>query len=73
MIEGLPCDECRMHSQKIINKNNIYNTDSMYYIFHFFIELRNTFYQNKINRSMFDTEEDCIKNKNLFFEILTSD
>lgn len=72
MIEGLPCDECRMHTKIFLNKNNIYNSTSMYYIFHFFIELRNSFYENKIQRSMFDNPKDCIKNKELFFNILAT-
>lgn len=67
IINGLPCDECRQHALKHMHVNNIFNSDSFFYIFHFFLELRNRFYENRIDRALFETEEDFIKNETLFF------
>lgn len=50
IISSLPCNECKQHSNDSMIENNIYNSDSIYVILHFFIELRNKFYRNKIDR-----------------------
>lgn len=67
IINGLPCEECKTHAKEHISKNNIYESDSFLYIFHFFIELRNRFYPNEIDRSLFETKDDLIKNEDYFF------
>lgn len=67
IINGLPCEECKQHALKHMSINNVFNSNCFFYIFHFFLELRNKFYENKIDRALFETEEDFIKNETLFF------
>lgn len=67
IINGLPCEECKQHALKHMSINNVFNSNCFFYIFHFFLELRNRFYENKIDRALFETEEDFIKNETLFF------
>jgi hypothetical protein len=67
IINSLPCEECRQHALKHMQVNNIFNSDCFFYIFHFFLELRNKFYDNKIDRRLFNTKQDFNKNETLFF------
>lgn len=67
IINGLPCEECKQHALEHMSNNNIHNSIDFLYIFHFFIELRNHFYSNKINRELFDSIEDLSKNEQLLF------
>lgn len=71
IISSLPCNECKMHTNKAMITNNIYNTDSIYTILHFFIELRNQFYTNKIDRLSLKNVINIISNeKNFLRQIL---
>lgn len=63
IIASLPCNECKQHSNNAIIENNIYNADSIYIILHFFIELRNKFYVNKIDRLSLKNVINIIKNE----------
>lgn len=67
IINGLPCEECKEHALKHMQINNVFNSNCFFYIFHFFLELRNRFYENEIDRGLFETEQDFIKNETLFF------
>lgn len=67
IIQGLPCEECKQHSLALMKANNIFNSQCFFYIFHFFIELRNKFYSNIIDRSLFNTDFDIIKNEKILF------
>lgn len=70
LISSLPCNDCKNHCFLNMNNNKILESENIYFIFHFFIELRNNFYSNKIDRNFFDTEENIIKNENILFEII---
>lgn len=71
IINSLPCLQCKDHSILLLNKNNILNTNSFLYMFHFFIELRNSFYPNKIDRALFNNMSDISQNKDyLLFNII---
>jgi hypothetical protein len=71
IISSLPCNECKQHSNHAIIENNIYNATSIYVILHFFIELRNNFYNNKIDRLSLKNVINIIENeKKVLREIL---
>lgn len=67
IINSLPCEECKTHATEHIHINHVYNSDSFFYIFHFFLELRNRFYKNTIDRNLFETYDDFTKNEGFFF------
>lgn len=73
LVTSLPCNECVEHCLKNMNKNKVLESDCFFYILHFFIELRNLFYSNKINRTLFDDEDNLEKNENYLFQILIKD
>lgn len=70
LISSLPCHECKNHCLENMEINKILNSDSIFYIFHFFIELRNIFYNNKIDRTLFNTEESILNNEKYLFETI---
>lgn len=70
MLKALPCNKCINHTFINIKNNNVFDSDNFLYIFHFFIELRNNFYINKIDRSLFNTNNDFINNKKKLFHSL---
>lgn len=70
IINSLPCEECKQHSLMHMSANQIYNSNCFFYIFHFFLELRNHFYNNPIDRSLFNNGNDLLKNKKLLFQKL---
>lgn len=70
IINSLPCEECKQHSLMHMNANQIFNSNCFFYIFHFFLELRNQFYPNIINRSLFNNGNDFINNEKMLFEKL---
>lgn len=63
LVSSLPCNECKIHTNECLNVNNIYETDSIYIILHFFIELRNKFYDLKIDRLALKDVSSIIKNE----------
>lgn len=70
VIDALPCNVCRSHSQNDLNVNKIFEQEDIFVILHFFIELRNSFYENKINREEFSTSDKIIRNKMHLFKII---
>ncbi len=70
LIDSLPCNDCKQHTKKYLKKNNLYDEDDIFLFLHFFIELRNYFYHNKIDRKLFKTESEIIENKKLLFKLL---
>lgn len=70
VINALPCEECKQHSLHHMNANRIFESSSFFYIFHFFLELRNRFYENEIKRTLFNTRDDLLKNESFLFSKL---
>jgi excinuclease UvrABC ATPase subunit len=71
IISSLPCDHCKTHSLEAMALNNIMSSQSFFFIFHFFLVLRNTFYPNQIDRRMFESVDDLEKNKQkLLFQLI---
>lgn len=66
LISALPCNECKLHTNEAMIENNIYNADSIYIILHFFIELRNQFYTNKIDRMSLKNVINIISKEKIF-------
>lgn len=71
VISGLPCQQCKEHSLQNLNMNNIFNTTSFLYIFHFFIDFRNLFYLNKIDRKLINNFTDIgLQERNIIYNII---
>lgn len=73
LLKALPCNHCVKHTLEGLKNNKILDTPSFFIIFHFFIELRNSFYINKIDRRLFNTIDNINKNKPIIFNILLKD
>lgn len=72
IFDGLACSVCREHSLNDSMKNEIFKSDDIYKYLIFLIDLRNDFYEDnrKIDRNLFKTEKDFIRNKALLFKAL---
>ncbi|QKE44557.1 putative FAD-linked sulfhydryl oxidase [Yalta virus] len=70
IIHSLPCEECKQHSLRHIGVNHIFESISFFYIFHFFLELRNRFYPNVIQRTMFNNGKDLLRNEKMLLQKL---
>lgn len=74
LLYSLPCSTCIEHSIKNLekNKNNVFESRDFLNVFHFFLELRNSFYENQIDRKLFDSYQDVIENKIFLFKKIIS-
>lgn len=71
IVSSLPCEHCKMHSIEAMTLNNVMSSQSFFFIFHFFLVLRNSFYPNKIDRRLFESVDDLEKNKkDLLFQLI---
>lgn len=73
LVSSLPCNDCVEHCLRNMNKNKVLESECFFYILHFFIELRNMFYTNKINRTLFNDEDGLEANEIFLFKILITD